>query len=366
MKITAAVSRIPSQSLSIETLELGTLRDDEILVHVAATGICHTDLGMRDSPSRVPRPIVLGHEGAGVVVDTGKAITRTRPGDHVVMTFDTCGACPSCSKGDAAYCSHLGKYNFAGQRLDGTTPLRKEQQAIHGNFFGQSSFATHTVCHERNTVVVDKSLPLEMLGPLGCGFQTGAGAVINSLRVGPGQSLAVFGTGAVGLAAIMAAKVAQATVIVAIDTQASRLELATELGATHIIHAADDNVFLTLRNLMPDGVSFALDTTGNLDVIRQAVSHLAPLGVCGLINTAKGADLSTNILELVLSGGSIRGIHQGDSRPDQFIPFLIDLYQQGRFPFDRLLRFYDLADINNAMSDMQSGLCIKPVIRMPT
>lgn len=365
MKITAAVSRTPGQALSIESLELSSLRDDEILVRVVATGICHTDLGMRDSPSRVPRPIVLGHEGAGVVVETGKAVAKVKPGDHVVMSFDTCGACLSCNRGEAAYCLHLGQYNFAGRRLDGSTPLRKGRETVHGHFFGQSSFSTHAVCHERNTLVVDKDLPLEILGPLGCGFQTGAGAVINSLRVGPGHSLAVFGTGAVGLAAVMAARVTGAASIIAIDTNPGRLELASELGADHTINATGGDVFSTLRGLVPHGVDFALDTTGNLDVIRQAIANLAPLGVCGLINTAKGADLSANILELVLGGRSVRGIHQGDSQPDRFIPLLIDLYRKGRFPFDRLLRFYDLADINTAMSDMQSGSSIKPVILMP-
>lgn len=365
MRITAAVSRTPAQALSLESLELASLRDDEILVQVVATGICHTDIGMRDSPSRVPRPIVLGHEGAGIVVETGKNVTKASPGDHVVMSFDTCGTCASCNRGEAAYCLHLGQYNFSGQRLDGSTSLRKGQETIHGHFFGQSSFATHAVCHERNAIVVDKDLPLEMLGPLGCGFQTGAGAVINSLRVGPGHSLAVFGTGAVGLAAVMAAHVTGAASIIAVDTNPSRLELAVELGADHVIDATQGDVFSKLRELIPPGVDFALDTTGNLEVIRQAIGNLAPLGVCGLINTAKGADLGANILELVLGGRSVRGIHQGDSQPDRFIPLLIDLYRKGRFPFDRLLRFYDLADINTAMNDMQSGSCIKPVVRMP-
>jgi len=365
MQIKAALSRVTGQPLQLETLELSPLRDDEILVRVAATGICHTDIGMRDSASRVPRPIVLGHEGAGVVMETGKAVGKVRPGDHVVMSFDTCGTCHSCASGQVAYCRQLGQYNFAGKRLDGSTALRAGKEAVHSHFFGQSSFATHAICRERNAVVVDRDLPLEILGPLGCGLQTGAGAVINSLRVGPGHAIAVFGTGAVGLAAVMAANIVGATTVIAIDTNPARLALASELGATHVIDASHEDVFSRLRAIKPDGANFALDTTGNLDIIRQAMSNLAPLGVCGLINTARGADLSANILELVLSGRSVRGIHQGDSRPQQFIPLLIDLYRQGRFPFDRLLSFYDLADVNTALDDMQAGRSIKPVIRMP-
>ncbi|MCB5363426.1 NAD(P)-dependent alcohol dehydrogenase [Pusillimonas sp. CC-YST705] len=366
MQITAALSRVAGQDLTLETLALGPLRDDEVLVRVVATGICHTDIGMRDSPSRIPRPMVLGHEGAGVVVSTGKAVNRIQAGDHVVMSFDTCGTCHSCVSGKVAYCSHLGAYNFAGQRLDGSTALSVGQEAVHSHFFGQSSFATHAVCHERNAVVVDADLPLELLGPLGCGFQTGAGAVLNSLGVSAGQTLAVLGTGAVGLAAVMAARIAGATTLVAVDTNNARLELATELGATHVINGAREEVFTRLRAIVPQGVNFALDTTGNLDLIRQATQNLAPLGVCGLINTARGADLSANILSLVLGGHSVRGIHQGDSDPQRFIPELISLYRQGRFPFDRLLSFYELADINVALSDMHEGRSIKPVIRMPT
>lgn len=365
MKITAAVSRAPSHALSIETLELTPPQDHEVLVRVAATGVCHTDIGMRDSPTRIPRPIVLGHEGAGVVLEVGKSVSSVRPGDHVILSFATCGICSSCVHGDTAYCRHLGQFNFSGKRPDNSTSLRRDQNIVHGHFFGQSSFATHALCHERNTIAVDKDLPLEILGPLGCGFQTGAGAVFNSLRLRPEHIIAVFGVGAVGLAAIMAAKVNDARLIIAVDTNPARLSLAATLGAHHTIDATQSDPFSLLHELAPNGMNFALDTTGNLDVIRQAIQNLAPLGVCGLINTAKGADMTANILDLVLGGKSIRGIHQGDSRPQEFIPYLIDLYRDGRFPFDKLLHFYELADINTALDDMETGRCIKPVIRMP-
>ncbi len=347
--------------------QLDEPRDNEILVRVVATGVCHTDLGMRDSPSRVPRPIVLGHEGAGIVLKTGKSVAKVQQGDHVVMSFNTCGHCSSCHSGDVAYCEHLGEVNFAGQRPDGTTALKAyDDSRIHSHFFGQSSFATHAICHERNVTRVRSDIPLEILDPLSCGFQTGAGAVINSLKVSPGSRIAILGTGAVGLAAVMAARICGAATIIAVDTQESRLELASEIGATHTINAASQDTFAALRAIEPHGMNFVLDTTGNIDVIKKAIEHLAPRGVCGLINTAKGADLSANILGLVLAGRSIRGIHQGDSIPDLFIPLLIDFYMQGRFPFDRLIRFYELDDINSAMDDMQSGTTIKPVIRMPS
>jgi aryl-alcohol dehydrogenase len=320
---------------------------------------------MRDSAARVPKPVVLGHEGAGVVERVGRAVRKVKPGDHVVMTFDSCGHCPSCYKGDAAYCTANAKHNFGGQRQDGSTALSCGDEHIHSHFFGQSSFATHAICTERNVVAVDPDVPLELLGPLGCGIQTGAGAVLHSLRVGAGSSIAVFGTGSVGLAGVMAARLAGAAVIIAVDTQDARLEAAREMGATHVFNPAREDVFGAIAAALPGGMDFVLDTSGHLETIRRAVMGMAPRGVCGLVNSAKGADVPLNILNLMLGGRSVRGIHQGDSVPEIFIPQMIALYRQGRFPFDRLVQFYALDQINEAMADMASGRAIKPVIRMP-
>ncbi|HCN72209.1 MAG TPA: alcohol dehydrogenase [Pusillimonas sp.] len=365
MKIQAAVCRTTGGPLSIEGVDLESPQDDEILVRVVASGICQTDIGMCDSPTRVPKPIVLGHEGSGVVEKVGNQVTKVRTGDHVVMTFNSCGHCYSCYRGDVAYCYELNASNFSGQRKDGTTALSQGGEVIHSHFFNQSAFATYALCSERNVVPVQKDIPLELLGPLGCGIQTGAGAVINSLRVAPGSVIGIFGTGAVGLAAIMAAKVCGAAVIIAVDTKPARLDMALELGATHVINAFEKDTFTVLRNLAPRGMDYALDTSGNLQVIHDAVHHLAARGVCGLVNTAKGADMNANILQMVLGGRSVRGIHQGDSVPEIFISQLIQMYMQGRFPFDKLVRFYELSQINDALTDLQRGEAIKPIVRMP-
>lgn len=364
MQITAAVARQDGAPLVLEQLELDAPRDNEVLVRVVATGICHTDLNMRDSPGRVPKPIVLGHEGAGIVERVGKAVHKVQPGDHVVMTFDSCGHCASCFKGDAAYCTENFQHNWSGRRLDGSTALCSHGEAVHSHFFGQSAFATHAICTERNVVPVRKDVPLELLGPLGCGMQTGAGAVINSLKVGAGSSIGIFGTGSVGLAAVMAARLVGAAVIVAVDTQDSRLEMAARLGATHTVNPLREDAFKAIAGIAAGGLDFALDTSGNLEVIRSAVLQLAPRGVCGLINSAKGADVPLNILNMMLGGKSVRGIHQGDSVPEIFIPQLIEAYLQGRFPFDTLVKYYRLEDINHAMEEMERGEVIKPVIRM--
>jgi aryl-alcohol dehydrogenase len=361
----AAVSRTTGAPLSVETLSIEEPRADEVLVQVVATGICHTDVGMRDSPDRVPKPIVLGHEGAGIVMKVGAAVRKVQPGDHVVMSFNSCGRCSSCSHGDPAYCLHVGAVNFSGTRDDGSTALSVNGTPVHSHFFGQSSFTTLAICNERNIVRVTEDVPLELLGPLGCGFQTGAGAVINSLKVAPGSSIGVFGTGAVGLAAVMAATVAGAGKIIAIDVQRARLDTARRMGATDVIHAGDSDVAGQIRAIAGAGLDYALDTTGNAAVIHSAVACLAPHGVCGLISSGKGASISLNLLQMMLGGRVVRGIHQGDSVPDVFIPQLIDLYRDGRFPFDQLVSFYELADINQALDDMESGKAIKPIVRMP-
>jgi aryl-alcohol dehydrogenase len=365
MKITAAVCRETHQPFSLETLELEAPRENEVLVRIVATGICHTDVNMRNTDGFTPKPTVLGHEGAGIVEKTGASVKKVKPGDPVVITFDSCGTCNSCIRGDAAYCQHMGRHAFSGKRIDGSTALRKGNEQIHSHFFGQSSFASFSICTERNVIPVDPSVPLELLGPLGCGIQTGASTVINALKVQAGSKIGILGAGSVGLSSVMAARLCGAATIVALDTHAARLEMARELGATHLINGAQEDTFARIREIAPQGLNYVIDTTGHLNIIKEAVNHMAPRGVCALINTAKGADAHVNILQMVLGGRTVRGVLQGDSVPEIFIPQMIELYKQGHFPFDRLIRFYDFADINQAVEDMESGVTIKPVIRMP-
>ncbi len=365
MQIKAAVTRAPHGPQSLESLELEEPRSDEILVRVVATGVCHTDIAMRDQAFPVPQPIVLGHEGAGFVEKIGSAVTRVAVGDSVVMSYNSCGVCESCVEHEATYCHDFFGRNFAGVRPDGSSALSKGGEKIHGNFFGQSSFANFALCHERNVVKVPEGAPLERLGPLACGIQTGAGAVINALKVGVGKSIAVFGTGSVGLSAIMAAHVVGATTIIGIDLNAQRLKLARELGATHTINAGSENVLEQIMLITDSGVHFALDTTANAKVIRQAVESLTLRGECGLVGASTaGTEISLDVLHLMTAGRKVRGIVEGDSVPEIFIPQLIQLHLQGRFPFDKMLRYYDFADINQAIADSESGATIKPVLRM--
>ncbi len=351
--------------MSIETLDLEDVRPDEVLVRVVATGICHTDVAMRDGVYPVPQPIVLGHEGSGVVEKVGSKVSKVSAGDHVVMTFNSCGTCHSCRDHAPSYCHDFFGSNFAGKRADGTSALSKQGEVIHGHFFGQSSFATYSVCSERNVIKVPKTLPLESLGPLACGIQTGAGSVINVFRPTPGQSIAVFGAGSVGMAAIMAAAACGLTTIIAVDLSDERLTLAQDLGATHTINARrSDNVAQEISRLTGGGVNFAFDTTARPEVLRAAVEALAIRGVCGYVGAAPfGTEVALNFPEMMAHGKTLRGIIEGDSVPDVFIPKLIDMHRAGLFPFDRLIRYYSFEEINRAMDDSESGAVLKPVVR---
>jgi aryl-alcohol dehydrogenase len=345
-------------------LELDEPRTDEVLVRIVGVGVCHTDLKVRNQTRPVPLPAVLGHEGAGIVEQVGRHVTKVKPGDHVVLSYHSCGTCSNCQQGQPAYCHQVIVCNFGGARLDGSTTLRKNGEIIHGAFFNQSSFATYALASERNVVKVRPDAPLEILGPLGCGIQTGAGAVLNSLGVQAGTSIAIFGAGSVGLSAIMAAVIAGCTTIIAVDVKPNRLELALELGATHTINSLEvDDPGQLIAEITSTGVDYALETSGLPSVFRQAVDSLTILGVCGLIGGAPpGTDVSFDMNHILL-GRTVRGIIQGDSVPDIFIPRLIELHLQGRFPFDRLIKFYTLAEINQACADSEEGVVLKPVLR---
>jgi aryl-alcohol dehydrogenase len=364
--IRAAILRTPHEPLVFENASLEMPRDNEVLVRMVAFGVCHTDMVVRDQLMATPMPLILGHEGAGVVVRVGRTVTTVAPGDHVVMTYAYCGLCAPCATGHPAHCQHMGELNFAGGRLDGTSSACDHDHGkLHDHFFGQSSFATHAIANELNVVKVRKDVPLELLGPLGCGIQTGAGAVLNALRVRPGSSFVAFGAGAVGLAAVMAARVAGATIIIAADVNTARLQLALELGATHVINSAEVDPAAEVRKLTGGGADFTLECSGRPAVLRQAIDSLGILGTCGIVGATKeGTEVAFNVNDVMIPGRRIMGIVQGDVVSRTFIPELIELFRQGRFPFDRLVKFYPFEHLNEAMADSESGVTIKPILRI--
>jgi aryl-alcohol dehydrogenase len=363
--VRAAVVRQKGGPFIIETLQLEDPRADEVLVRIVSAGMCHTDMVVRDQVYPVPQPIVLGHEGAGIVEKVGSNVVKVQPGDHVVLTFMSCGRCRWCEPGRPNNCLDFNAHNFSGARADGTGSLRDERGPVHEHFFGQSSFSTFAVANERNVVKVRKDAPLELLGPLGCGIQTGAGAVMNALKVGHGASLAVFGAGAVGLSAVMAAHAVGATTIIAVDVVPSRLVLAKELGATDAVNAKECNPVEALRTISGGGVQFSLETTGLPEVVRQAVDALGVRGVCGIVGASPpGTDVRIDITDFMQMAKTMYGIIEGDSVPDVFIPQLLDLFLQGRFPFDKLAKFYPFDRINEAARDSEHGMTVKPIIRI--
>ncbi len=360
MKITAAVVREKFSPFEIADVDLADPRSDEVLVRIAASGMCQTDLHARDGYYPLPFPAVFGHEGAGEVVATGQAVKSVRTGDHVVMSFPWCGACPNCARRQMSYCLEARRLKSSGARADGSKPMQMAGAPVSSAFFQQSSFGTYAIASERFVVKVRKDAPLERLGPFACSIQTGAGAVLNVMKPQPGDSCAVFGVGAVGLAGLMAAKYAGCDPLIAVDVHPERLALARDLGATYTIdHRGRTDVVAEIRRISGTGVRLSLETSAVPEVFREAVDALMPVG------TARDGTEASFPMPVVQNGRTIRGVIQGDSRPADFIPELVDLMMDGRLPADRMMTFYPFADINRAAEDSSAGRTIKPVLLMP-
>ena len=362
--VTAAVAVARGAPFTVSPLRMEPLRQDEVLVRIVATGVCGTDAHSRDQEMPVPLPAVLGHEGAGTVTAVGSAVTGVAPGDNVILTFPSCGSCRQCRLGAPANCLQGFALSFGCVRADGSSAY--EVGGVHGHYFGQSSFATYARATERNVVPIGDDMPLALAGPLGCGIQTGAGTVLNSLAVPVGASLAVFGTGAVGLAAVMAAAVAGAATIVAVDVNVVRLGIASELGATHAINGRADSLPRRLHDIAPHGLDYVIEVTGSPAMLGLAVDILAPMGTAAQVGGAPfGTKAPVDMNRLLNGGRIIRGVVQGDSVPQVFIPKLIELYRAGKLPLERLVREYAFADINVAFAEAAAGSVIKPVLIMP-
>lgn len=363
MRIQAAVSREGRPHPVIEELELEEPQADEVRVRIVAAGICHTDLYCHAGlGSPVPRPIVLGHEGAGVVEAVGSGVRELAVGDHVVLSGASCGTCPKCRAGRPTYCRDAMRLAFGGQRADGTSPFSRSGERIHGSFFAQSSFSTHAVAPARSAVRVPQDVPLHLLGPLGCGIITGAGSVLEAFRLRAGESLVVFGVGSVGMAAVMAARIAGASRIVAVDVVPERLSLARELGATDAL-PSNDATAGALREIEPHGFTYSFNTTSAPEVFTLAAECLATEGTAGFVTRPRGA-WAPNMTTLLAFGRRLQGILGGSAAPQVLIPLLIDFWRQGRFPFERLVREFAFAEIGAAWDACTRGEVLKPVLRM--
>jgi len=364
VKVKAAIANHPNDPFEIATCELAPPRAGEVLVRVHACGICHTDLAVKLQHIPVPMPKVLGHEGAGVVEAVGPGVTQIRPGDHVLMSFGSCGECSNCRDGAVGYCDHFRDINLFGSRIGGSA-LTRNGRELGGHFFAQSAFATHAVAATRNVIKIDDDLPLDLVAPLGCGIQTGMGTVMHVLRPAAGSSIAVFGVGAVGLSAIIAARIVGCSTIVAVDIVPERLRVACELGATHAVSGPSDNPVAEIIELTLGGTNFSLDTTGVPAAVASSINCLRARGVSAQVAAPPRGTLYAAEASVVVGRGiTIRGVVEGDANPQLFIPRMIGFYREGKLPLNKFVKPYPLERINDAIDDLDSGRVVKPVLVM--
>ena len=364
MKIKAAVNWETGEPFFLEEIELAPPKVSEVLVEVVATGVCATDAGAAAGHMGVPFPIVLGHEASGIVKEVGDAVTYVKPGDHVVIACCLCGTCDNCLTGKPGSCEDIPRLNFGGSMEDGTKRLAKDGKEI-STFFGQSTFATHAVTHEKNLVKIDKDLDLKLFGPLGCGIVTGSATVLEGLHPKAGSSIAIYGCGAVGLSAVMAAKIAGCIQIIAVDINEERLKLAKELGATHAINSKDADIVSAVREMTGGkGVHYGVEATGNSMVAKSALSALTNYGELALIAAGyKGVEIDLNT-EFLFGTKKLSGYIAGLVPAKYIVPKLIDYYKQGLFPFDKLVTYYEFEEIEKAFADSKSGVSIKPILKI--
>jgi aryl-alcohol dehydrogenase len=363
MKIEAAVVLEPGQPFQIRELELDSPKFNEVLVKVTACGVCHTDEVARRQIIPVPLPAVFGHEGCGVIEEIGPGVSGFNKGDRVGFSYGYCGACEACRKGQVFGCEENRRLNFSGTQFDGTKRLHHHEGEV-SSFFGQGAFATYAVVHIHNLIPVPEGVELELVGPLGCGIQTGAGAVLNYLKPDPASSIIITGCGPVGLSAVMAAKIAGCTTIIACDVIDTRLEMAMELGATHTINSKEvDSVVDEVKKITRIGTNYAIDCTGIGPCVRQSLNCTRSLGTCVVLGATQELTIHVEN-ELMGAGKKLVGIVEGCSNPQIFIPQLLDYYQKGMFPFDKLITYYDFKDIAQAFEDTHKGKVIKAILRM--
>lgn len=364
MQTQAAVLNQPNGPFELQAIEVADPQGNEVRVAIKAVGICHTDLVIASGAMGLQFPAVLGHEGAGIVDAVGPDVTSVKPGDKVLLTFNSCGHCRHCGDDHPAYCQDFVPLNMVCARGDGSTRLHRGETAVADNFFGQSSFAGLAIANERNVLKVDADADLAALAPLGCGVQTGAGAVLRSLGGKAGESLVVLGGGAVGLSALLGGKIAGCNPLIVIEPQEGRRQLALELGATHVIDPNAGDPAEAVRAIVPAGADMVVDTSGYQPILAASVNMIGNLGRIGLIGVPGSLDavLPVPIMQWLTIGGTVRGIVEGDSDPKTFLPELLAHHKAGRLPIEKFSKTYPLDQINQAIDDAHHGKCIKAVL----
>lgn len=364
MKAKAAILRKPGAVFELGEIEIAPPRAGELLVRVEAVGICHTDLVFASGALGTPFPLVLGHEGAGIVEEVGAEVEGFATGDKVLLTFDSCGQCHQCAAHLPSYCDSFTARNYDCVRSDGSSPASDRGVQVAARFFGQSSFSRYAIATARNAVKIAADADLATLAPLGCGVQTGVGGITRSLRARPGTSLVIFGGGAVGLSAVMGGVIAGCRSIMVIEPRGERRALALELGANHALDPKDGEMVEAVRAIEPGGVDYVFDTSGVTAIVQSSLGMLAPNGTIGLVGVPGDLEavVTLPVVPTITFGHGIKGIIEGDSEPAEFLPELVRLHAEGKLPVEKMIRTYPFESINAAIADSHSGQCIKPVL----
>lgn len=367
MKIRAAICDAYHAPLHIEDdVELIEPRAREVRVKIVSAGVCHTDMAFQNNEWNLPLtlPMILGHEGAGIVESVGPGVTKVKPGDHVCLTIPYCGECESCRRGMPWYCEHINTLNLSGKDYFGTNPFTWRGAPL-STCLGQGSFAEYCVQHENNVVKIPDDVDLKIAGPLGCGFRTGAGAVYNLLRPRVSEWVAVFGTGNVGMAAIWMAKAMGAKTI-AVDVRDNRLEMAKELGADYTYNSAGQDQYEIAAGIKAiadgRGVNYVAESTGVPLCNKAGMLCMKNGGLLAQIATVNAIEFPKGYTKEVNDTKRICFVRMGNVTGEEIIPVLIDMYKRGMFPMDKIVTYYPFEQVNQAMEDSLTGKSFKPIL----
>ena len=363
MQTTAAVARSAGEEFQLEDVRLADLRSDEALVQIHACGVCHMDVAAK---ATAKLPSVLGHEGAGIVLETGSEVDNVRPGDRVILGYGFCGSCPQCANCRPYFCDEGWKLSFGGVRLDGShTAMDAAGNPIAAAFFQQSSFARHALTPARGLVRIGGEVPWPIAAALPCGFLTGVGAAQNVLAVNSRSTLLIRGTGAVGMGAVIGAKMAGCSRIVATDVRENRLELARKFGAERTVNEADADFNAWLASEIPRGFTHALDTTGNSSVFENTIECLASGGqMAYAILPEPMEEFSFKPFQHFVKSATLKAVSFGSAVPAELLPQMLGWWSRGTFPIEAAIGIYDFKDVNAAVEAGTSGRVIKPVLLM--
>lgn len=361
----AVVFRGKDIGLAIENVVLERPRAGEVAVRITAAGVCHSDLHVIREEWEHPLPVVLGHEGSGVVTEVGDGVEHLAVGDHVVLAWvSPCGECRFCKLGDEARCSLVASVVAPNGVLhDGTSRLSASGEVVH-HYLGVSSYAEEVVVPASGAIKVRKDAPLDVIAIVGCAVATGVGAVLNTAKVEPGATVAIFGCGGVGASVVQGARIAGASRIIAIDLQEWKLEFARTLGATDTINASTGDPVALLRKMLPEGVDYAFDVAGSAITTRQAIDILGLGGAAVIVGLPPtGVEVAFQPLVLAESEQRILGSNYGSIRPSVDIPALVDRYMAGDLRLDELITGRrPLSEAQEALEELQSGHVMRTLL----